>query len=452
MIKIPERLPKPNLAVVVTCHQPYVRFLNDCLQPITSQARALRSSGAVIELTLCLDHVTDSLSFPDWKIIHGNWRNPNGGRNAGLLANARDSDWILFWDVDNIMPAGFLDRVVNQVSAADPDVGILYPFVQIDGRTLGMNHGADLRENFYVDTASAWRVNAVLSAGRWDEASRRLDDWSLSRRVAAMGWQASPLNQAFEKGIHGESRSSMSQAQGVFEGRSLGILSLLRGKNPGHLDRFFRELKIQELPPKVGLTLMDNSGDDSFNDELHKRVSGLGFSRVSILTAPPVGFSEDSKLRFLEVHNHIAYLYGLSVRATPEESILFWEDDVFPQKPDAIRNLSMNMLPGRRIGIIAALYPSRNNRNHACAARDLESWTHVPRISAMARHGSPVAMGAVGGGFTLYNRVSLERNPVRGPRKVPWMGWDGDLCRRTREDNWSVLLHTGVVCDHCFDE
>lgn len=451
MISLKKSEPGQSLAVVVTCHQPYLRFLSKCIAPILVQAQRL---AVPVRLILCLDHVANGVQVNEtWEIVRGDWHNPNGGRNAGLLAVAGEVDWILFWDVDNVMPPGFLEVTHREVNEAGPDVGILYPKIHIGDRQLGVNHGKDLRDAFYVDTASAWRVNAILSAGRWDERLRRLDDWSLSKRVTAAGWKAVEMPLAFEKGVHGESRSSVSQAEGVFEGRSLGIVSLMRGQNPDHLERFFHCLRNLDLPFDTGLTLMDNSGNPHFRQELERHCAGLGgWQRISILTAAPVSFPSEHQSRFVQVHNHIAYLYGRAIGATPEDSILTWEDDNFPRNPDAVRKLAMEMRPGRNVGIVASLYQSRNNRRHACAARDRESWTNVPLFEEMKEMGRPAKFGMVGGGFTLWNRIALEQNPIRGPRKVPWIGWDGDVCRRIREAGRSVILHCGVVCDHLFDE
>jgi hypothetical protein len=120
----------------------------------------------------------------------GYWCDPAADRNEGMAATR--SPWVVFWDTDNVMPAGFLAAVREAIRHATPDVGILYSDIEYVDENL--NYGKrwrvpdwnywTLRKGNHIDTASAWRREAVELAGGWPRGFRSSEDYALPRHTA----------------------------------------------------------------------------------------------------------------------------------------------------------------------------------------------------------------------------------------------------------------------------
>ena len=149
------------------------------------------------------------------------------------------------------------------------------------------------------------------------------------------------------------------------------------------------------------------------------------------------------------VHHQVGRLYSHAIAATPDPVVLTWEDDVFPESPQALRALSDRMQPKQRVAAVSGAYRCRENAEAAVASLDAQQWKTMPLFSWLGSHVKQVGM--VGGGFTLWSRAALEQCPVLGAHTLPdgvKLGWDGFVCRRLNNAGWKLLLHGGVRCDH----
>ena len=441
-----KRNPVP-LAIVVTCHEPYLRFLPDCLESIDGQAPP--ETIKVLALDDCPGEADAALR--GWQVVRGNWRSPAAARNA-CLPLLPEGGWVVFWDADNLMPERYLATGLEAVIAASDDTGILYPLVRNGNslRFMGDDVAGDPRLGPHIDTCSFWRLRAIRHAGDWRKGLNRLDDYELGNRILRAGWKHAKLNTIVDQREHPLRRShGADYHDALWEVRSLGIVVLLRGEGK-LLPRWIEVASEIKLPPRAGLTVVDDSGTVTFGRKVRAMINRLSdrFQRVTLMTK---GDSKPRNPSFSEIHDRVGHLYSRALPATPEDLILTWEDDVFPNQPDAIRELAWHLPPQRQRAAIGAVYESRANPGFAVAARGPKGWSGPFRLDRLPKR--PFTVGMIGGGFTLWLKPVLDQHPVLGSWEVPelgehQLGWDGFLCRRLNAAGWHVALHGGIRCDH----
>ena len=431
-----------QIAVVVTSHLDYLGFLPECLSAWDSQS----PSRKVLVLDDC-----EFASPAGWEVVRGAWRDPNHARNAGIAA-CSDCHWVIFWDADNVPSPGYFEQARRKCAGASCTTGALYPEVlqqMPDGerRLVSQDVGGDPREGFFVDTASVWRSHAIWQAGGWSAGGAKLDDWSLACRVHAAGWDLAPLGAPVVQRDHPGRRSrTASLADALWQIRPIGIVVLLAGRQ-ALLERLERSLSDLGLPPNCSLTVVDNSGDAEFGARVVVMTSRLSsrMQRVTIIRDDSSASAND----FEGIHCHVGGLYSRAVAATPEPLILTWEDDVFPIRADALRQLADQIIPRRHVAGVSGAYRSRQHPDLVVASLDGRAWTRMPTFGWLGARVTPVGM--IGGGFTLWSRSALEQCPILGSLSLPGhgrLGWDGFVCRRLNAAGWTLLLHGGVACEH----
>ncbi len=441
-----------KLGLVITCHTAYLHYLPKLLAAWDAQADHLD------ERVLVLDGVDDPAPAgldPAWKIVRGAWGNPNPARNAGWLACA--CDWIIGWDADNLPPPDFARRARVAAARAACDVGVLAAaHAEPGGRVLNraVFEHADPRDAYVANTAAAWRREAVLHAGGWQDDQLGLDDWTLAKTLHVLGWRVLPLLGVAVTLLDHAARRTHTKpyAECLWRGRRVGIIALLSGRM--HLiERWFAALHDLERPPHCGLTLVTPADRPDLRLMALRQAEALDCARVTVLTPPRPALrtrTEAPESRFNNIHRAVGALYAHAIAATPEELVLTWEDDVFPHDARALAQLSPHLRPAGKTAAVAAAYPSRSSPEKVVAATGRGEWTGAPVLADLPRD-KPMEVGNVGCGFTLWNRVALEACPILGPARSARggrLGLDGAVCRRMTSAGWKLKLHGGVRCDH----
>jgi hypothetical protein len=226
-----------KIAVVITCHEPYLDLLPQIIASVNRQVPP--AAERVVALDRCQQ---PSGKYEGWKFITGNWGHPSGGRNAGMEVTT--SPWLTFWDADNIMPDGYLAAAHRGVTTAKSDMGILYPDVQLCDEKL--SHTGfwkmpswdywSLRAENCVDTSSIWKREAIEIAGGWSVRTvGSFEDYALALDVTAGGWKAAKLDgPAILMRSQPEGRMQRRWADGgaltdLWNARSLAVVTLLAG-------------------------------------------------------------------------------------------------------------------------------------------------------------------------------------------------------------------------------
>lgn len=413
-------------------HKPYLKFLPACLKAWDEQLK-FRPERKVLVLDNC-----DYAPPKGWEVVKGNFGHPSSGRNAGLKALS-DLPWVFFWDADNYPAPNLLFQAVSRGMFAASNIGLFCG-----------NNLADPRDYFVIDSGALWRTTALLHAGGWPHCW--LEDWNLGVRLQSLGWMIAPLGIDYNVQRHEEQRSrTETLSTKLLTSRRVGMITLFRGDEELTKGwcRAFEKLDL--LPAaQMGLTLVfDTQMSEIARRKVMETVAGRG-ARVTFMeaTIPRETVArlapEHERADFLVTHSHVARLYAEALNATPEETILTWEDDVRPPV-NGLTELVQFLLPNRRVAAVAGLYPARHNPEAANFSLSSNNWV-MPVLTEMPEE--LIVARKVPGGFTLWSRGAMEACPFLGPDPSTWDGWDGFMCRRMEEKGWKFWVHGGVKCEH----
>jgi hypothetical protein len=445
-----------DLAVVVTCHAPYLRWLPELLGSVDRQAP--QPAERVLVLDGCDGPRGDG---GRWRRIHGAWRHPGGARNAGLAVTR--APWVTFWDADNVMADGYVAAAQRAIGAAPSGVGILYPDIRYcDERLAPGEYRAmpawdywGLRAENCVDTASAWRRDAVDVVGAWPEDTEGLDDYALALRVTAAGWTAAKLDgpPVMMRRHRGQRHRGSALLTNIWRARSLAIVSLLAGRDDT-LAGWASFLLEAELPPRTALYVVDNSGRPEFTRKAFdtcqeiaasRHLSHLDFASLGRAYRPAAGESWFAAAR----HLHVARLYASVVPRAREDLVLTLEDDMDPPR-DAARRLGeeVGFRGHGNVGVAAAAYPLAHDDRAVCAGwGDAGGDRWGPSVGWEQVSGGAMEVAFVGGGCSVWANWAVRGYPVH----LRWrhqLGWDAVLCVALRRRGYRVRLHGGVRCGH----
>ena len=436
-----------RFAICISAHPEYAKRVPALLDEWDRQIGSLPIKKVVL-----YDHDVVPEFKEGWAVIfpvkaHGQ---PSPLRNRALEIAV---DWIQYWDCDNTPGENHFDIVFKKAYWAKQDVGVLYhDIIGIQGTKLIIPESGDPRRGYFIDTASCWRKEAILSAGAWqvgrteeDMAIKGVADWALARDIWLAGWKLENTGIELKwENTEGNLTSQYDDTQFRWASRDFAIIILFRGDNE-LLERVKEDFESLIIPPHCGLTIVTD-GDEEFHREVHdwlvQNPNNDRFERKTIFRARKQNCPIRNSEEFMKIHAHVADLYSRAIRARPEELILFWEDDVRPE-PEALRALSEQLCASipRDIGCVGAPYMVREN-SYMAAARKKDYWEDPLLMSEITEE--PMNVGMLAGGFTLYDRVALEECPMLGPLNVlhkhGFLGWDGFLCKRMNEAGWQIQL------------
>ncbi len=188
-----------RIAVVVASDGRHPDWLSVALRSIEAQLPKPAEQYLIVDspdATATSAALDVDLSSRGWTVRRGCWGDPAVARNEGMAATG--SPWVVFWDADNVMPAGFLAAVHEAIRNAQPSVGILYSDIDyvdenLDNGVLWRVPDCDywgLREGNCIDTASAWRREALELCGGWPCGFGAFEDYALALELTRRGWLA----------------------------------------------------------------------------------------------------------------------------------------------------------------------------------------------------------------------------------------------------------------------
>lgn len=443
-----------DVGLIVTCHRPYLHWLPDAVAAIDAQSADL--SEKVVAFDSC-----HPLRLPaSWQTILGTWGNPADARTAAMAVTR--SPWIIFWDVDNVMPPGYVDAMKRAIASAENDVAIIYPdllYCEPDLAPIRFSPQASwdywrTRIDNPADTASAWRRSAIATVGGWQNRCD-IEDFALALDLTAAGWRAMRLDgppvwmREHEKGRVVTLQREGQVGGALWNSYSLAVVTVFGGRM-GALERWSNFLSTADLPPATSLYLVDDTGHPSFRSRLFATLASLlgrrSFTHVDVVQFTRPGRSPTAEVPFeKERHLRIAMLYARTLPRVTEDLILTFEDDIMPTT-DAARSLGEALFADRRCGAVAAAYMLRGHPHLVCAGRgrglgwgDAPTWRSLPR--------QPIEIAYVGGAFTLWAGYAVRHAPVmfEADREL---GWDAMLCELIRQRGFRVQLHGAVRLRH----
>lgn len=444
--------PAEGIDIIVVTHAKYLDWLPGCMDSIDRQ----NFPGQRI-LMLDMDEPQRWLmEYPHWQVIYGNWNNPSLARNTALpLVN---TEWVVFFDADNIMCPGYLQSFYNMTKTVKQDIAIIYPRIQqVDANLLPLKHPKDpidydywkLRHQNFIDTSSCWRVAALRACGGW-VYSYATDDWATALMITQNGWRAQKNNGVsvwMRMHDRGQRRYTYSGSGGLYAKLSWGLRTfsvvtlLAPNRHPSHL-RWLNWVCNADLPKETSLIIVDNRQCEQ-DTLIERAMYSRDWSSVKVIRDNTECPGRD----FWSIHSHVARLYRRALVPPPTDLILTIEDDVEPPL-DALRILHENYSVTNRIGAISAVYAARGRSERVVASTNKHMWNSKLYISDI--EAEPTEVGMVGGGCTLWSGWALQQampiEPHRTDKGV--LGWDGALCNQLQQAGYSILLDGRVRCKH----
>lgn len=452
-----------SLAVVVTCHAGYLKWLPGCLESINSQQvegvqKILVMDGAEVPLCRYLE---------GWDIVKGNWGNPNNGRNAAL--GQIQAEWVLFVDADNMMPDNYLHLMRQYGRKVEPQVAICYPDVIRVGSCLKAETTFvmpewdfwTMRERSLIDTSSLWRTRALREVGGWTEGIGMLDDYCLALKITRAGWTAKKAVGAVSVlRQHGDRRSGNREAmpEACWTARSLAIVTLCSGRQS--FWRVLEWLKSEPLPPNTHLYWVDDSQSEAFRGAMHGAAWGLQRQRkvtsATIMESRPQSPNVAGVARgpagvspaYWAVHRRVAALYNQALAGLQEDLVMLLEDDVVPPQ-GAAKQLCAPLLPFTKTAAVGAVYRSRDHAHLAVCSMNKQRWQDVPRLDRVPQALHEVGM--IAGGCTVWNNAMLRKVLPMQVTEAAELGWDGTACRRANDLGFHFKLDGRLTCEHLCD-
>lgn len=445
-----------DIAVVVTCHEPYLKWLPQALESINRQV-----PGVAECVVACDGCQPPQLDDSRWRVIQGDWRHPSLARNAGLAETT--SPWVIFWDADDVMAEGYIAAMQRTLDTTSVDTAIIYPdLYRCDEHltpqslwTLPQWDYWDMRAENCVGSPSAWRRDAIEMVGSWPRRAGAFEDYALALDLTALGWKATKLvGPPVMMRVHCEGRIQTQSRAGemahaVWEARSLAIVTLLAGRNES-FDGWTSFLLNAELPPRAALYVVDNSGDREFSQQALDECQRIATERsLTHLDFASLGrpYDGDQNEAYLAKgrHQHVARLYSSVLPRVTEDILMTLEDDMEPPL-DAARRLAEEIGYGKQIGAVAATYAMPHNESEVCAGDGCDyGWGNTLRGENVPDE--PLDVGCVGGGCTVWANWAFRRTPVH-LRWEQTLGWDAVACTEMRRRGYRVKLHGGVRCQH----
>ena len=105
-----------RIAVVVVWDGRHPAWLAVARRSIEAQIPAPAERCLVVDApdgTTALSALAGDLPPGGWTTRQGCWHDPAVARNEGMAATG--APWVVFWDADNVMPAGFLAAVQTAI-------------------------------------------------------------------------------------------------------------------------------------------------------------------------------------------------------------------------------------------------------------------------------------------------------------------------------------------------
>lgn len=402
-----------RFAVVVTCHAPYIKWLDECLD-------AWRVQAPHAEKFVVLDDCPADYRPPDgWQEIRGSFGHPGKARNAAL--EICQADWIWFWDADNHPYPHAFRSGIEQSGKCAAEVGVLAP----GGRT------GDPRTAPVLDTGSLWRREAILQVGGWPETW--MEDWRLGILLDKHGWHLAHLegvDMSFR--CHAEQRRYTKRIEDkLWTARDLDLVFRTTG-DLRRLDAW--TLAMADLidwpdPARVFLTVLDDSTRCSEMGAFQRKLK-RALGRVAVLLRgfsvirPGANLSEAGK-------------WNEAVRVGNGELILTWDECVMPTERGAVKRLCDWVNRSENQAGVSALIPDTDNDD----GYGVGGLRHDERIwlADWADADLPAPIEWIGHEFTVWQRPALERCPILERRSGPH-GWQMFLAERLGYEYWTVEL------------
>ncbi len=443
-------LRNPGIAVCVTCHEAYLQYLPKQIEAIEAQ------TVKPAEKILVLDGCDKPYFVPaDWVIIRTDAKSPNPGRNLAIQQTT--ASWMVFADADDAMHPDFIAAYAEKIKGCAVNIGLFYPDLHCSNGRKMINPEYDfwqLRLHDHISMASCWRVAALKDIGGLCNF-KRYDDWSMALKITRLGWVLEKQDKVpVLYNIHGGEHRSLTPDSGLeclWQAHTFGIVTLLAGRE-NCLPDWKHWLLNAELPPDTTVYVLDNSGKESFGQDVRAFLAGqTRFKFMYIKYSKPAQLGND----WLTRHRFVPSLYNKILPYVNDDWLVFLEDDTVPPLNGLLKIMEAWEFRGKKYGGISGCYPSRQRPNEYVGTMNTseQNWGRMYSIASI-KEDRLYPAGCIAGGFAVYQNALIKRSmPFQYYlKKGKPSGWDTNLSVFIRQQGYKLFLHGGVKCQHNFED
>ena len=376
---VSRKLTAQKVAVIVPNHN-YSHFLGACLSSINLQEHPELDVLVVDDASDPHDNAKEIASEYNCRYMRVENRNLHQTRLDGL--HATDSDYVIFFDADNIMPQGYITNGLQHFT--NQDIGVVYADLQHFGdsneRTIFpvlFNYDAYVVGPNFVDSCAIIRREALNLCDAWDTSitieEALPEDYWMFQRIGKDGWKFRKQETAILYRCHsGQMTHIKHNAKQTSYYETLGLsrqqITLfipLSGRTKAW-ERMKMFLNRQLWPHhQIQLVLCDTSQNDSFSANVKKFVHDCDYPDVRYykqkVGLPGLANMErrGRKDNVNLVMQAMCKIYTKLSREINTDYCWILEDDVIP--PDDVLERLLKSFD-YKVGTVSAPYESRYHK------------------------------------------------------------------------------------------
>jgi len=368
-----------------------------------------------------------------------------------------ESEWVLCLDADNYLLNNYLEEGVKAGRSSDTCGIVRMDLLRFgtESRLLKPSQ-KNLWATNHVDAGSIYRREAVLQQDMGSvliNPMNEAEDWLLARKVCETGWTLAqnPVPLMYRKHNDNKHVRRLARTRDYYHDASLRnepvtLICLLSGRWNCLRDTC-RWLGAQTWPRRLcRLVMVDNSNDPSFGEQVRQWLTSSGYRDFryieSSLGERGLGERrrEGQRETSRKVNQVVAAHYNRAIHEASTEYIFSLEDDVFPERFDAIQHLLFGM--SHDVAGVTGAYPHRDSDRWL-------AWTGTG-----AQHTYPEQLGegiknidGCGFGCFLFRKSAMSQQKLVADAK-PTIFFDCNGCDSLRQKGWKLRINWDVVCEH----
>lgn len=442
-----------SVAVVITCHN-YGRFLGVCLESALSQSP--RPAELLVVNDASTDETEDVCRSMGVRCLTVDVRSAGAARWRGL--QEVESEFVLFLDADDLLPAGFLrtglagftDAFVAGVYCDHQRFGLETKLQSFPDK---FDRGKLFREN-YIGASTVWRRSVLQLfpvAFQTDDMVSPCD-YKLAMMAAQSGWEFRKQSTPLRYRRHGPAQTSLAGRQRRIDlgyakthgldWQDLTLFIPLSGRIWAW-ERQSKFLEEQTFPHgRLRLILCDTSQDDGFSSVVRRWAAGCDYGDVRHfrMSVEAAGLADEERRNRKDIGRRVdtamCRIYGRLAACVETDWLWILEDDVIPPA-DVLDRL---MLPlNARVGAVCAPYLSRFVPFPVVTDLSGDKPKHVPPGEGVQK------IDAAGFGCVL-----LRAELIRSYRFAPAQNgdWFDTAFWRSMPADLSLLCDWDCWCEH----
>jgi len=451
-----------DITVIVACHN-YGCYLQECLDSIASSTLLPKLVIVVddgsVKPVAAADFLTSGYGFSiTW--LHVEYF--DHGKTCSHGFSDVDTKYVLWLDADDKLDPAYMGTAVAMLEA-DREAAIAFPLLEAFGDRTGKYHGVefapdvvrwnDLESRNWCAASSVYRSDIVRQSMALKTERVRgcgCHDWITARTVLRSGpWHALkcpvPLHYRQHVGqCHTQPDFAKYELQANLANEIVTIVVAFSGRWDAWEQ--LREWIVTQSwsRSQTRLLILNSSHSDlrSIDLGLHDQ-SFLGIQIERIDVGFPQLADQERRGR-ADVQRHVdsavAGLYNRAIQMAQFEWLLFVEDDVIPQRPDAIAKLFESV--GPQTAAVSGVY------KHRYETQAVAFGAPQGKLPMREMQGSEIEhVTGTGFGCLLARRSVLSRFGLSGDDPRCWF-FDVNIGVRVARAGWQWILDRSVYCDH----